>query len=435
MPFLLFVAFAAFCLVLIAQVIAKPERVYECPWFMAFAFTGFVMPQAYGLVTGKFAPDDWVAATMVMCILCLGACWIGYHKTNPGGVAMRRLNIEIDPRRLAISGFLFVLMGIWFDRLIDALPLTAKGTQWTGIVTIYGFFAGQIITGFAISLFCAMKYKFKGCWVLAGIAAVIPIRAAVMYGRRESTVLFLMTIMLELYFVKGIKVPRSVIISLLFASTVLIPVTEQYRASQDHDLGALYDDLDFTAPLKAYADPTAVSEVKNAMYVIAACRASSTYQFGAAYWNRLVFNFVPAQFVGKPFKDALMIGDPDLSDPSRLVGDFIGYRLPVGSTLTGIGDSFYQFGFLGCIFFAGMGCFFRYIWTAANFSENAIIQVFYIQVMVGAMHGLTHESMDFMPAVIYSGGFLFLVVLFARKRRQPHAETMTGLTELPSGNA
>jgi hypothetical protein len=82
-----------------------------------------------------------------------------------------------------------------------------------------------------------------------------------------------------------------------------------------------------------------------------------------------------------------------------------------------------------------MGCFFRYIWTAAHLGENAIIQVFYIQVMVGAMHALTHESMDFLPAVIYSGGFLFLVVLFARKRRQPQAEALIGFSQLPSGNA
>jgi hypothetical protein len=435
MPFLLLIVFAVLCCILIAQVIVRPERVYECPWFMGFAFTGFVMPQAYGLVTGRFAPDEWIAATMLMSILCLGACWIGYIKTTPGAVAMRRLSIEIDPPRFAIAGFLFVLMGIWFDRVIDAMPLNAKGSQWTGIVTIYGFFANQIITGFAISLFCALRYKYKICWFLAGCAAIIPLRAAIIWGRRESTVLFLMTIMMALYFVKGIKAPRGVIIFLLIASTVLIPVTEQYRMSQHHDFAALIDSLDFTEPLKAYADPTTISEVKNAMYVIAACRASSSYQFGAAYWNRIVFNFVPAQFVGKPFKDSLMIGNPEASDPARMVTDFIGYALPTGSTLTGIGDSFNQFWFLGCLFFAGMGCFFRYIWSAAHLGENAIIQVFYIQVMVGAMHALTHESMDFLPAIIYSGGFLFLVVLFARKRRQPQAQTLTGLAELPSGNA
>ena len=130
-----------------------------------------------------------------------------------------------------------------------------------------------------------------------------------------------------------------------------------------------------------------------------------------------------------------MIGDPELSDPSRLVEDFVGYALPTGSTLTGIGDSFNQFWFFGCLFFAAMGCFFRYIWTAANFTENAIIQVFYIQVMVGAMHGLTHESMDFLPAIIYSGGFLFFVVLFARKRRQPETATIGSLAHLSSGSA
>ena len=435
MPFLLFALFALICTILIAQVVARPERIYECPCFMGFAFTGFVIPQAYGLVTGKFAPDDWVAATMLMCILCLGACWIGYTRTIPGPVASRRLYIEIDPRRLAVAGFIFVLIGFYFQYKIDALPNFQKGTRWTGIVTIYGFFANQILTGFAICLFCAMRYRYRICWVLAVLSSAVPLRSAIFYGRRESTVLFLMTIMMMLYFVRGIRIPRIFIIFLLFASIVMIPATEQYRMSKDHDLSTLVDKIDLAGPLKAYADPTAISEVKNAMYVIAACRASSSYQFGAAYWNRIVFNFVPAQFVGRDFKDALMIGDPDALDPSRLVVDFIGYQLPVGSTLTGIGDSFNQFGFLGCLFFAGIGCFFKYIWTAANFSENAIIQVFYIQVMVGAMHSITHETMDFLPAIIYSAGFLFFVFLFARQKRLPQADAVAGFAELSSGRA
>src|SRR5206468_7897811 len=118
-------------------------------------------------------------------------------------------------------GFVLVLIGIWFDRLIDALPENAKGSQWTGIVTIYGFFAAQIITGFAICLFCAMRYRYKICWFLAICASIIPLRAAILWGRRESTVLFLMTIMMALYFVKAIKVPRMIIIFLLFASTAM----------------------------------------------------------------------------------------------------------------------------------------------------------------------------------------------------------------------
>jgi hypothetical protein len=43
--------------------------------------------------------------------------------------------------------------------------------------------------------------------------------------------------------------------------------------------------------------------------------------------------------------------------------------------------------------------------------------------------------MDFLPAIIYSGGFLFFVVLFARKRRQPETVAMGGLAHLPTGNA
>ena len=83
-----------------------------------------------------------------------------------------------------------------------------------------------------------------------------------------------------------------------------------------------------------------------------------------------------------------------------------------------MGDSFNQFWFFGFVFFAAAGWFFRYIWTVV-LKDNTIVQIFYIQAMVGAMRGLTHDSMDFLPAVIYSGGFLFFCRSFRQEKAAP----------------
>ena len=332
------VVLAVLCFVMVGQVVAKP-RIFEYPFFMAFAFAGFVVPQAYGLLTGGFAPDDWVADTMLVTVLCLGACWIGYAKTTPKAAILQKLNFDIAPGRLAVAGVVFSAIGVYFDYKITSLPASMKPSQWTGIVTIYGFFANQIITGFAISLFCALRYRYHVCWVLAAGAAVIPIRAIVLFGRRETAALFLLTIMMAFYFIKRWYLPRAAVVGLLVFATVAIPATEQYRRAQGQKMSISdsLSNIDLGASLRAFADPAAVSEVKNAMYVIEASRASSSYQFGAAYWNRIVFNFVPAQFVGTQFKNALMIGDAEANDPTRLVAEFMGYNLPTGSTMTGYG--------------------------------------------------------------------------------------------------
>ena len=114
-----------------------------------------------------------------------------------------------------------------------------------------------------------------------------------------------------------------------------------------------------------YFDVNATSELKNATVLIAATRESGAYEYGASYWNRIVFRFVPAQFVGESFKNSLMVGGTQ-----RDLGDFtedeLGYRMPPGSTVTGIGDAFHEFSYLGCLFFAAMAYLFKDLWAAAS---------------------------------------------------------------------
>lgn len=414
----LFLAFACMCAALVFSVVSQPRRIYEYPYFMAFVFAGFVLPQAYGIAVGGWAPEEWIRDLLLMCVLCLSSVWLGY-RVEPKKTMLSKLKIPVNESLFGLAGLGLVGMGYFFDYLISRLPAEAKGTQWTGIVTIYGFFGNQVITGLAICLLCALKYRRKFFWFPAIVASFIPLSAAILFGRREETALLILTIVLILYFVKGVVPPRWSVAAALVLATVTIPATEQFRRARGDGIDPwnALKEVDYQNPLRGYSDVSATSEVKNAMYMIAATKAASAYQFGEAYWNRIVFSFVPGQWLGKDFKLGLMIGDPERDDPSRLVSDYLAYTFPTGSTMTGMGDSFNQFGFLGALFFAVLGCGFRYLWAAVQ-GDNPILQIFYIQSMVGAMRGVTHESIDVLPAMIYSAIFLLLVGVLTRTRAE-----------------
>jgi len=149
--------------------------------------------------------------------------------------------------------------------------------------------------------------------------------------------------------------------------------------------------------------------------LIAATRESGAYQWGAGYWNRLVFRFVPAQFLGESFKNSLMIGG-EQRDLGDFIEDELGYRIPPGSTVTGLGDSFNQFDYFGCLLFAAMAYLFKNLWAAAKQPNGTVAQILYIQTTTSAMRALTHETIDFLPGFIYSALFIALVALYARER-------------------
>ncbi|MDQ3118106.1 MAG: hypothetical protein M3Q89_00825, partial [Verrucomicrobiota bacterium] len=164
-----------------------------------------------------------------------------------------------------------------------------------------------------------------------------------------------------------------------------------------------------------FFDVDAISEVKNATALIAATEATGYYDYGAGYWNAMVFRFIPAQFVGKEFKSALMIG----GEP-RDFGDFIeqvlGARLPTGSTVTGMGDSFNELGYFGCLFFAAMGYLFKSLWSAANQANGTVAQILYIQSVTSAMRTVTHQTTGFLPGFIYGVIFIGAIAWFAKDR-------------------
>jgi len=426
-----FLLFVIGCALVLAAVAWRPGLVYEYPYFMGATFIAFILPQLYALVANEWG-GIYLEMTTLMCLLSLICCSAGYlPKSHPA--LLEKLNVPVNTVRFLHGGIVLVAVGYYFMWKMAALPETDESTGlMTGIGTIYLFFGGLVYPGFAICFYCALKDGRGLAWLAAIVAALVPVQAAVFYGRREPTVLFVLSLGMSLFFLKGKAAPRWLAVGTIVAAMFAIPATGQYRQLAKEDPLEALKQINFRERLAEYLDEDAISEVKNAAVYIAATEQSGDYQWGVGYWNRIVFRFVPAQFLGEGFKNALMIGGIE-RDPADFMEEHLGYRPSSGSTVTGLGDAFNQFGYFGCLFFAAVAYLFKNLWTAANHPEGTIAQILYIQITTTAMRSLTHQTIDFLPGFLYSAIFIGAVAFYARERDLMSADP--GLARLRNARA
>ncbi len=406
---ILFISLAA----TLSVTLAKPEKIYEYPYFMAVTFMVFIVPQAISLM--RFpggAATEWIAHALLMCCLCFAACWAGYQRP-PVRSWQRRLAKPLRRDRLFHGGLAYVAISLFFGFLISGMTVEETGgSTWTGKVTIYDFFARLVYPGFAICLMTAMRTGGTIAWLATAVAAMGPIEACVLAGRRETTVLFLMTLVLTLYYQRGTKPPRLAIVFSVIFAMLAIPATGTYRGlASERDWGRIKQ-INLVDNFNNYLNSESILELRNATFLIEATRLSEDYQYGTGYWDMLVLRFVPAQWLGKEFKQSLMF-HPTTEDT---VGGLskLGYAVPGGSTITGMGDSFQQLGWFGCLFFAAMGLLFKTLFRASRQHNCVFAQLFYIQIATSAMRAVTHQTLDFLPGLVYSSVFLGLLFLYAR---------------------
>jgi uncharacterized membrane protein len=238
--------------------------------------------------------------------------------------------------------------------------------------------------------------------------------AAVFTGRRESAVVFFVTIALSAYFTKR-KAPRTpVIFAALFFAMIAIPATGAYRGLVEKGEVSL-SKVQQIKPIRNFIEfftKESILELRNAAALIRSTKIHKEFGWGRGYWNQIVFRFVPAQIFGKEFKDSLMLG----STTERVAVAHLdtSFETSVGSTLTGIGDSYEQFGWFGCLFFAALGALFKSIWTAAMQPKTLFAQVFYIMICSSAMRSVTHQTVDFLPGMLFQTIVLGLAFMYAR---------------------
>ncbi len=391
------------------KALRSPERLYEYPYFMAATFVIFIGPQIVSLIRfpGSATPTS-IESLLLMTLLCAIAS-VYSNRPIPGLVFSSSYSLR--DARLKQIGVFYLCMS-WFFLTLFSRTFASSHSEGllSGTATIYLFFSNVIYIAIAILLRNALRTHSISSWILFAFTMVPPIQAAVFGGRRESTAHALIAIGLTLYFEKRWVPPRVIAIFSLAFAMVAIPATGTYRAiASDGDWENL-SKLNLVANFENYLSRESILELRNAALVIEATEQTGNFAFGVGYWDEIVWRFVPAQLVGRDFKNFLMIERDTGSLASQLLA--VGYTIPPGSTLSGIGDSFVQFGYLGALFFFALGRFFRSLWDKCK-QGNLVAKLLYIGVFTSAMRSVTHQTVDFLPALIYQIMFITIAFFYA----------------------
>ena len=417
----------------------KPARMFEYPAFMGFAFAAFLLPQAVSLM--RFpggVQGESVQAVLLMGCLCLGAVLLGYL-LRPNLMLVAWTARAMDMRKLFHVGLAFVAISYGFQRALGSIDVQfAETGGMTGAGTILLFFQQLCYPGFAICLFCAVR-RPTVVNVLASLAGLLPLLQAVVIGRREGTALVALIVLMAFFFERKWVPPRWLFAAGLAGAMLLIPATGTYRElASEKGVAAIWD-INFLGNFKQFMfEESPILELRNGAAVIEATRATGHYEYGSGYWNHLVFRFVPAQLVGKKFKDSLKVRHPwDMGEESMTE---TGFEFSRGSTVTGLGDTYQQFGWFGCLFFVFMAVAFKSLWQAAQQPDAMFAKLLYVLSCTSGMRAVTHWTLDFLPGLFYFVIFLGLAMLYATAprrvvRQRPSRRPVRGVASSPADSS
>lgn len=409
--------FMALCISLIFWGFSSKNKIYQYPFFMGFTFTTFILPQAIALVDYPgAAPERAIRQVLFMACLCAFMCWLGYKIPIPSSWIQKPV-LQLNPKRLKIGAAIYVGIGLFFWNLVYSRPEVASLSQhWSGIITVYIFFAQLLNIGFTILLIETIKKPTRANILLLAIAIFMPLYRAFLAGRRTSIGFIFFSIALSVYFIRKHSIPRIFIIIAMFLATLVLFNIAEYRSflmSGDLNVLMQINPIQNLQSLINQDGNKTTLELRNAALLIDSVNQSGKYEFGSDYWDILIFRWIPAQFFGSDFKENLQLNlGIDYESAWR---ELYGYQRPRGSTATGIGDSFAQFDYFGSLVFGIFAVLFKYLWYRALYKRDYIAQVAYILLVTSSMTALTHRTTNFLPDLLYYILFSLPLLLWSRK--------------------
>jgi hypothetical protein len=172
------------------------------------------------------------------------------------------------------------------------------------------------------------------------------------------------------------------------------------------------------------------AEFKNYVFYRYLIAEEHYYDYGLDHWNLLVFNYVPAQIVGRDFKESLMLKlHPDFETAAKTK---YGHVYTISTTSTGFVDPFASFGWFGFVKFLIIGWLMGVLYRHAM--QGAFLgQLLYIYMLGTAMHVISHGTHRILfSAWVYFFMMGFSVLFWARANRRELQEA--AWEELPDAD-
>jgi hypothetical protein len=406
MTTLLLIALSIGCTLVAIDKLRHRSGVYTYPFLASAVFLGFVTIQLVGLTNNQNIPEGAIDKTLVMTSLCVFMVYLG---GKVGSRPYRMLDWKINRKRLLISSAILSLGGAVFFFLISRLPEEVRLESLpSGIMVAYGFFAQMMTYGFAISALIYASTSSKPALAVLLFDLAMYADRIIVSARRGEMAVVLVILALAFWFRRGWVVPRSIVVGLMIVSVFFIYSTGDYReGAKENGILQTIGNINFKDNISSILN-NGGPELELAVYQIEAADRRLAFDFGAFYWNVLVFNYVPAQIVGADIKQSLTV-----ETENSALAEF-GYEGMTGSTTTGVVDTFRSFWYFGSLVFFLISYILSRIYAAA-LSGNFVMQIFYLLLIVKGLHAITHNAGWFLTPWLHMLIFLIPALIYARE--------------------
>lgn len=405
-------------LVIMAWAMGRRDRMIQFPFFAAAVFLGWIFPQLMGVTSNTFLPAGGLEKTILMAVLCLGATWWGYEVNRRPA---RLFDWNFNHGRLLVASAVMMVLGAFFFyqiSLIGAEVTAATGGQWTGIITIYVFFAKLLTFGMALAVILYLRKPNPYALTLVLFGLAFYLERILIRGRRAAMVELGMMIFLALWFNRRNLPPRWLMLSSVCAGALFINSIGDFRSVMMGDdrftasgvgVGEVLE-IDYFGNLQRIASgESGTHNIVNAVMNIAAVDRTFHFDYGLSHWNAFVSSYVPGQWVGYDVKQAMMIDLPNQA------GQIFDHRPHTGSTHTGLSDSFLSFWYFGAVKFLLIGLILSR-WYRAAMQGQLAGQLVVILTITPALHAITHSTHNFFTVFLQLAVFLLPALWFARRR-------------------
>ena len=420
-------------LAMIVSCLREKGQFCQFPFWAGIISLGFFFTQAMGgLVHLEQFPKGAYLAGINFATLCMLSLWIGFnlaYKRNSTGLSWLSSEFNID--RLFYAGVFFSIVGFFFQWKLWSLPEELlKMSQWSGATVKYNFFASLFKFGLiTLWILYLDQKKLLNIRVLVFLLPCLLLltSAAVLRGRRAEMMNMCAYLVVGIWLVRRIAIPRWVLILLLIGGLILVNAVGLYRSIMLDDEKSFAERLSAASQadyLSASAEAMEGSsiEFKNYINFRYICAKHGLYDYGTWHWNRLVFNYVPAQLVGAEFKKSLCLKEGIADDVAQFTRSELGHAASTGSTVTGFLDAFRSFGWFGFIKFGLVGWLMGVLYRRAM-QGLFLGQLLYVYLLSDAMHAITHHTgLILFSSWVYFFALAYPIFLWAGERRAHHEQ-------------
>lgn len=378
---------------LIGLGLVRRGGIYEVPFLTGAMFMGFILPQLPALAADPLQSAFAVERMMLFssaCALMTGIGWLAGQRPLERGV-----HLVIGERRLLYLALFLSLGGAYFYFQVSRLPPEIRlSTMPSGTIVMYSFLQRMLTFGFVIAVLCLARKPSPMAWSIALFDLMLLGDRLLIGGRKGETTEALLAVLIAFWFYRGWTTPRILALAGVLLAAVSLNSTADYRSivrekgSLDWQQISNINLIDNFIKVLEDGGP----ETRNAVERMDIVAKSEAFDYGLFHWNTIVFNFVPAQIFGEAFKKSLQADFHDQYGRE--------YNPSLGSTETGMSDSFASLWYFGVLKFFAIAYVLARLYCTAR-QGWVVPQILYIFGITAAMLSVSHHTQWLLSTYIH----------------------------------